>query len=228
MVYSSYCRLATAEASQLDKEARTQVPNYQVCYAESGDGVNWRKPDLDLIPWQGRGPTNIVFAGKNRAIKGSVIANPDPDDSTRRYLMAYSDKDSSGEAAKRFVASSPDLIHWAKDPACGATESVSDGGDKLVWDPLSETWYRYIRSRLLAVDKKSAPALTNVNIKRRKSVMTSKDLKSSTFPTSVLFPDELDPAPNTMDSWCVFKHGSHFIGILALMNEKSNEGKTDL
>ena len=48
------------------------------------------------------------------------------------------------------------------------------------------------------------------------------------FPTSVLFPDELDPAPNTMDSWCVFKHGSHFIGILALMNEKSNEGKTDL
>ena len=78
------------------------------------------------------------------------------------------------------------------------------------------------------MDKKSAPALTNVNIKRRKSVMTSKDLKSWTFPTSVLFPDELDPAPNTMDSWCVFKHGSHFIGILALMNEKSNEGKTDL
>jgi hypothetical protein len=33
-----------------------------VCYAESNDGVSWRKPELDLFPRDGRPRTNIILA----------------------------------------------------------------------------------------------------------------------------------------------------------------------
>lgn len=35
----------------------------QTCYAESDDGVEWRKPDLGLFDWQGSMRNNIVWRG---------------------------------------------------------------------------------------------------------------------------------------------------------------------
>src|SRR5206468_2852472 len=54
--YQVYYRGAVA-AEQKD------TGNHQVtCYAESGDGVHWTKPDLALFPRAGQGMTNIVLA----------------------------------------------------------------------------------------------------------------------------------------------------------------------
>lgn len=50
--YRMYYRGSSADSS-----------SEQTCYAESDDGVAWRKPDLSLFDWQGSARNNIVWRG---------------------------------------------------------------------------------------------------------------------------------------------------------------------
>src|SRR5262249_46023046 len=92
-----------------------------VCYAESDDGLNFTKPDLDLFPFKDHAKTNIVLIGNggygdrycNSVLVDPVECEPDP---ARRYKMAYYDWVTTGgrEYPGLCVAFSPDGIHWTK------------------------------------------------------------------------------------------------------------------
>lgn len=95
-----------------------------VCYAESGDGLKWIKPGLDLFPFYEAKKTNIVLVGAGGAKGGygdrygnSVVVDWNSKDPARRYKMAYYDWE-TGEGEKQgagtHVAFSPDGIHWNK------------------------------------------------------------------------------------------------------------------
>ena len=46
---------------------------YMLCYAVSTDGVHWSKPDLDVVQYDGRKESNIVYAGR---LGCTVFADP--------------------------------------------------------------------------------------------------------------------------------------------------------
>jgi len=83
-----------------------------IAYAESRDGVHWKKPSLGLVEWKGSKENNIVWTlkpvHKYRAAQGSgdphdtekysphtdypaVILDPEDPDPSRRYKMVHVD-----------------------------------------------------------------------------------------------------------------------------------------
>jgi len=75
------------------RETQTSV----ISYAESDDGIHWRKPDLGLIEWQGSTANNIVLDGVAAAKHYantltnmdtvSVVRDGDEPDPAKRYKM---------------------------------------------------------------------------------------------------------------------------------------------
>lgn len=92
-----------------------------VCYAESDDGVNFVKPELELFPFKDHAKTNIVLIGNGGygdRYCNSVLVDARESNPARKYKMAYYDwsmKDGREEAGLH-VAFSPDGIHWTKLP----------------------------------------------------------------------------------------------------------------
>lgn len=103
-----------------------------VCYAESDDGLNFRKPDLDLVPFKEHARTNIVLVGSGGygdRYCNSVLVEPHDPDPARRYKMAYYDwvTDGGREYPGLCVAFSADGVLWRKHPG-GPLYKTAYGG----------------------------------------------------------------------------------------------------
>lgn len=122
-----------------------------VCYAESGDGVNWVKPNLGLFPFYEETDTNIVLIGSgghsDRYCNSVFVDDRDPDPA-KRYKMLYYDwslgEGAEGGAGVR-LAFSPDGIRWTK---VDRVLSKTSYGGKWEQPPFSdETGYVETRSK---------------------------------------------------------------------------------
>jgi len=211
----------TAALRPLWDRAKHGTPKF-FCYAQSQDGLHWEKPAFDFLPWRNYQCTNVVMPGRSRAQQPHVLWNPDQSDENRRLIAFYRDiyDWSNLEVSDgRCLAYSPDGIRWTEDEANPVTRTASDGDNPVCWDPATGQWFCFIRPRVLPFDKGATPRPNIGNTKRRMAVITSPDLKEWTFPRTVMYPDELDVTTMAMDMWTVFKHGSHFIALLALVDE---------
>lgn len=125
-----------------------------VLYAESADGVQWTKPKLNLIDFEGNKENNIVLLGLGNGdlYSPSVIKDEAATDPGRRYKMAFWDK--TGKDTYRHggihVAFSADGIHWKRyegNPVlkAGKTEqSISDVLDVMI-DPKTGKFVLYTK-----------------------------------------------------------------------------------
>lgn len=91
-----------------------------VAYAESADGIHWKKPDLDLVEFRGNKNNNLVLiepANEPFARPFDFVAvfyEPE-DHPERRYKMAYITYVTKGEknlCATTATAVSPDGLRW--------------------------------------------------------------------------------------------------------------------
>lgn len=92
-----------------------------MCYAYSADGVNWIKPELGLIDFNGSRANNIVLQAQCMMHDPSPIIDPvDPDPSCRFKAVWWGGrKDESqpnGWLLGHCVGFSPDGIHWTEHP----------------------------------------------------------------------------------------------------------------
>jgi hypothetical protein len=113
------------------------------CYATSRDGLNWEKPELDVVAG-----TNIVHAGNRDS--ASVWLDLDESDPERRFkLFRYEKNPIRGNIfALHF---SPDGIHWSKEirqagPAYDRTTAF--------YNPFRKVWVYSLKS---AYPKAGAP-----------------------------------------------------------------------
>lgn len=91
------------------------------CYAESDDGIHWRKPELGLFEFNGSKANNIVLApGKMGA------ANPDPG-----HIAIFKDDNPAANPEARYKA----IVR--SDSARGLLALQSPDGFK--WSPMQET-----------------------------------------------------------------------------------------
>ncbi len=84
-------------------------------YATSKDGVNWVKPELGLVEFNGSKKNNIVdFPVPNLWSTCAIVYDPEDPDASRRFKMAY---EANYETGMKFcVAFSADGLHWVPSP----------------------------------------------------------------------------------------------------------------
>lgn len=137
-----------------------------VGYAESDDGITWRRPRFDFVIEDGE-QSNVLFTKKSKTegpeafpylyeLFGVHRDDSDPD-TTRRYKMGFLDIDwkykgkdgdpwHKGQRRGLGVAGSSDGIHW-KLIDSWATEAIVDGATHWMFDPARKKYVLYGRTR---------------------------------------------------------------------------------
>ncbi len=138
-----------------------------LCYAESHDGFDWRKPALGQYQWQGRGDTNVVLGRELAGAPGlhgeSVFLDPQAP-AHERYKALYMGR-ASPDVVRRwmrerpaqvdpwssvypdrgvFVAVSPDGIRWTPHPD-PVVIFISDTQNVVDWNPQRQSYVWYAR-----------------------------------------------------------------------------------
>ena len=158
------------------------------CYAESDNGIHWRRPDLGLFGFDGSNQNNIIWAGGAPGIFDTPVNNFSPFlDTNPNSLPSERYKALSGtfgfahEGYKKGYESfvSADGIHWRK-----ATNGYVIGREHwpehsdassipVFWSSAEESYIAYLRIR---VDEKGQPISSrDPNSVRWVGLTTSRD-----------------------------------------------------
>jgi len=205
---------------------------YWTCYATSKDGINWEKPNLGVVEFNGSKENNIVYKGRFWA-SGRVVKDIREKDPQKRYKFFHSDvygippqKDIRAEDEGKTwtiqemidnwvdatcLAFSPDGINW-KPYEGNPVEVVglADGQGDAFWDARLK---KYISSRRPLV--KAGPTI------RRIAISYSDDLIHWTFPETVIIPDELDTIE--LYDLTIFPYENIYFGFLAMFDSDKKQ-----
>ena len=102
--------------AQSDADQGQYGAQFRPCYATSKDGINWDKPDLGLVEFEGSKHNNIVNlrGGNADFVALPLIYEPDEPDANKRYKVVFE----SHVYGNRFaVAYSPDGLNWTESPS---------------------------------------------------------------------------------------------------------------
>jgi hypothetical protein len=111
------------------------------CYAESKDGIQWTKPDLGLVDYQGSKKNNIILAGPAK----SGTHNFTPFKDTRPGVREDERYKAVG-GGPLYAFASRDGIHWRKlvdQPVL--TKGAFDSQNLAFWDPNKKKYVAYYR-----------------------------------------------------------------------------------
>ncbi len=112
--------------------------NTMTAYAESDDGIHWRKPELGIIEFNGSKANNLVWDGEAANLSPFRDDNPNanPD---KRYKAVGRDRD-------LYALVSPDGLHWklASDKPI-FTDRPFDSHNIAFWDPVDKQYVAYTR-----------------------------------------------------------------------------------
>lgn len=131
---------------------RTDIPSGYCCYAESGDGIRWNKPELNLVDFRGSKANNIVLATgplggvQLDAAHPAIFRDDNPAaPAAARYkaIVPSADKKAFGLLALQ----SPDGFRWSPMSAAPViTNGAFDSQNLAFWDPLRRHYRAYWRT----------------------------------------------------------------------------------
>ena len=103
-----------------------------LCYATSKDGLNWKKPALGLIEFEGSRANNLVMRRATHGIHaGGVLKDSDDPDPARRYKFTH-----RNPRARRMASCfSPDGIQWSQPVLWPQHDAVGDTHNNAIWSP---------------------------------------------------------------------------------------------
>ena len=177
----------------------------RVSYAESDDGLTWRRPALDLLEVEGRSDHNILFEGGrdgNSPEMGGVFRDPAAEPG-EEYKMVYAewidrrlfDAGQPSNGAMR-GACSGDGIRWQRYRE-NFTNYYPDSQNAAAWDPALGKYVCYHR-RLANFAGLDAGTLQVEPQRRGRSVvrLESGDFRTWSNPEPAIMPD-LEDGLNT-------------------------------
>ena len=176
--------------------------SYNVCYAESKDGIAWRKPFLGIFNNKGDRNNNCIKLGRNKTQGIDVTFHPKPKTANDKFVAIHND---SGGV---FVSTSADGKTFHCNFKKAAVPYHSDTHNNFVYDEVRDRWLMYVRPKAYA-----GSGLKGVG-RRRVAVKESKDMENWTDEYTVLVPDEADP--DYFYGMTVFRVGDLFFGALQL------------
>ncbi|MBA7518732.1 hypothetical protein ES705_10805 [subsurface metagenome] len=171
-----------------------------ICYATSKDGINWEKPDLGLVEYNGSTNNNIVWRGPHGA---GVFKDMHEEDPAKRYKVIF-----QGMA----VAFSADGIHWSKKEKVKGVKVAGDTHNNALWAPtlnkyvgITRTWGRKFGREVARIESDDF-----INWTREQVVLhgTNKDLQTYAMPT--------------------FYYGGVYLGLVAILQPSTDRVWTEL
>ncbi len=125
------------------KDGRLKIGKQVYCYAESRDGVRWKKPKLGLHEYNGSKENNIILTGLGvHNFAPFIDANPDCKPEARFKALAGTAKEGG-----LFAFQSADGIRWKlmrKDPV--VTVGAFDSQNLAFWDSAAGKYRAYFRT----------------------------------------------------------------------------------
>ncbi len=115
-----------------------------VCYAESRDGINWKKPNLGLVEFNGSKDNNIILS-EFGTHNFTPFKDNNPDCPAESLYKAVA-RGEGEENRKLFAFQSADAIHWKlmqAEPII--TEGAFDSQNLAFWDSLRKQYRCYFR-----------------------------------------------------------------------------------
>jgi hypothetical protein len=110
-------------------------PIFRLAMASSKDGIQWEKPDLGAVEWQGSKKNNIVIDGQR---EGTVMIDPNATPEKRCAFL------SSEGGLKTRLFTSPDGIRWTMHPTL-ISGHHSDSQISTFWDEDLRKYVHYPR-----------------------------------------------------------------------------------
>lgn len=173
--------------------------SYNMCYAESKDGLLWSKPPLAVFDSE-NSRSNAIKLGRNKTQGLDVEWHPNPHAAEERWLAMHND---SGGV---FLSTSADGKTFTCPFQNPAVRYHSDTHNNFVYDEVGNRWLLYVRPRAYAGNR-----LPDVG-RRRVAVKESHDLQTWTPERTVLVPEEGDA--EYFYGMTVFRCGDLFWGAL--------------
>ena len=176
--------------------------SYNVCYAESDDGITWRKPFLGVFDHKGSTDNNCIRLGTDKTQNIDVCFNPQPDKHPGKFLAIHNQKGGV------FVSHSDDGHTFTRLSDTPAISYHSDTHNNFVFDETRERWLLFCRPRAWAGYHR-----------RRVARQRSTDLRQWTHERTILIPTETEiPEYYGMT---VFRRGDLFFGVVQIYDKKT-------
>ena len=185
-LYKMYYR-----GSQIDlpESGNYSIPYDVICYAESKDGIHWKRPELGLVDFKGSKKNNIILSGAvaNQAFVPFRDANPECKPQEQYKALSAMGKPSGGLGLYAFA--SPDGIHWTQmsdQPVI--TEGYFDSQNLAFWDGVRGHYVDFHRA--LRGGPESIRPPTHEGSTKDMMTATSKDFLNWTEPVWLEYSQE--------------------------------------
>lgn len=192
------------------------------CYATSSDGIQWERPELNIIECEGSTRNNLCAVDTGGL---SVLKDSHETDPMRRYKALYwgaASKPRPGASERAWmgssgavwgvcVAFSPDGTHWTAHPDNPVLAGTGDTQSIYGWDERYGKYIAYIRPGRPDV-KGRRPGVPRRVIGRSES----EDFVTWTEPVTVMVPDADDHPLAEHYVMHVSAYHGHDIGLLHL------------
>lgn len=196
MFYKSWMLSVTPNNVKTDRRP------YAGAYAESDDGIHWRKPTLGLRAFEGSKANNIVFGDNQRegalTLNSAHLAvfkdeNPTaaPDARYKAIILCKPDNGKSGLVPFK----SPDGLHWTA--MCNApviTDGAFDSQNLAFWDGARGEYRAYWR--YFAKEKGSVKGERSIRTATSSDLLTwstPADLRYLDSPAEELYTNQIKP-----------------------------------
>lgn len=182
------------------------------CLATSEDGINWERPNLGLVEFQGSKDNNILPPGSMTP----SFKDPRETDAAKRYKHMDWTKDTSAPMLG-YLYYSPDGFEWTAyegNPIIDTAPTVGRWGPTYImgWDPISENYAAYVEN----THHMRAPLG-----KRIIGRAESPDAIHWSDPETVILQDELDYPDTEFYELTAIAYEGLYVGLLWIFRTTS-------
>jgi len=190
---------------------------FPALYAESDDGISWKKPELELHEFNGSTANNIIIPAGN--LWGLHIDQNEPNPK-RRYKGIVWHEPKYVPREGYFLYTSPDGIHWTRETEEPLALSLNSYTmpQSGIGDTSLFRWDRRLKKYVGDV-KFVFPGKMRV-----RGFMESDDLIHWTRPRMTIYPDSLDDSDTQIYAQNSFCYESMWLGFLRVMHTERTRG----
>jgi hypothetical protein len=205
---------------------------YEGCHrvAFSNDGLNWTKPNLGIVNYNGSTDNNLIIDYSFRTDLASFIYDPlDPDPGKRwKASVYYYDKKENPRKIREglYALFSPDGLHWKTDVLIvpGMTDSPTNWPMTGIDDVSTVVWDKKL-GKYIALLK--IWDLTDGRFYRARAMAFSDDFIHWSQPWSVFLADKLDPPDLQFYGMTAWSYESMWLGTLRTLHSETSTEQVD-
>lgn len=184
-----------------------------LCYAESEDGIRWRKPSLGLVDFGGSTENNLVCLEGAHGV--GILLDRREVDPARRFKMFFNIIGSDRQHGPMGVRFSSDGIHWSKASPCPEIQARGDTHNNAFWAPTLSRYVGITRT----IRKESGKAIRQV------AWTSSEDFLKWSKCKVILEGTEAHLQTYSMP---VFHYAGVYVGLPAILDAKTRRVQTEL